>query len=686
MKTIPVARPPPAIKPSDFKCISHNRKFLTCEFKRQNSCRFPTNYKLSMNRLGLLNDCELNDNVSMLSFDSRSETCMFSAGHKNISFLVDSENIVGKTETTIIVNHYDIVRPSAPTSLQVPFVNSTSIQATWDLSIMLLNLDREIEFEFLMISKYGNNTSFKNMTFEKGVPMVHQFNDLHAFTSYELKIRARVVPKSVRNYEDEYWSDGSSVRIRTKACRPYQAPRTAPGTYRFKERSNKLATVEVYWELVPEYLHNGPGFGYDVFAVSESGQRFNASHPVNPNGVATFQNIKANERYTVHLSSYNHEGRSENVSLIPIYPPKVSYDPKIKRILFNDSYHLQWFSGGEPEHLSNYTVMHCIFSATGSCQNSIHIVTLPPNATSYSINSTKPLNFALAANYRSYSSELSWMQCIVPTPSNISRLTFNLTDVTEHSVTLRISLSCTDQSLVERYEVRYWPKMDKSLEKNMTKRPYDLVIKIDDLMKDTEYMVNVTAFDEHGIPHTDSYSVRTSERDILLQLIMFLLFGILAMAIMTTTATRRVKKMMNIKFDIPLGLLGIDEMPMDSSQRIYAGDEIESTVLFSESLENDKLMPLAPFDLDDAVQSVKVKSILKKPDETVHDKHSCLSELLEKQKATVQIVTGTDYVQPLQMLSIKDQAKQDLPGSENRSSGSSGYVDVNLMMKQQMIR
>lgn len=298
------------------------------------------------------------------------------------------------------------------------------------------------------------------------------------------------------------------------------------------------------------------------------------------------------------------------------------------------------------------------------------------------------------------------MQCIVPAPSNISRVTFKLTDVTENSVNLRLFLSCTDQSLVERYEVRYWPKTDQSLEQNMTKRPYDMVVTIDDLMMDTEYVVKVTAYDENGIAHEDSHTVRTSDRDILLQLIVFLLFGILVMAIMTTTATRRVKKMMNIKVDIPLGLLGIDEMPLNSqsehphhvheelnpkvlfselleqddltaltAHHIY--EEINPKVLLSELLEQDDLMPLAPYDPDDEAQSVIVKSILKKPDETVP----------AKQRSSVQIAIANDYVQPSQMkLSKKDQVERDLHSGENRSSGSSGYVDVSLIMKQQMIR
>lgn len=47
-----------------------------------------------------------------------------------------------------------------------------------------------------------------------------------------------------------------------------------------------------------------------------------------------------------------------------------------------------------------------------------------------------------------------------------------------------------------------------------------------------------------------------------MQLALFLLFGMLVMGFITTTATRKVKKIMNIKVEIPSGLLGIYETPI----------------------------------------------------------------------------------------------------------------------------
>lgn len=169
-----------------------------------------------MIRLNRQSTCNLTDDYTTLSFDSDSETCVFSSGHRNISFRIEAENIVGKTESTYPVDHYDNVKPENPNNLQVSSVDVSRVSIVWEMSNMLYNLDRSIEVEFQLITKYDVRTSFMkmNLTDIKDKQMVHQFNDLYAFTSYELKMRARVVPKAVRNFEDEYWSEWSSVEFK----------------------------------------------------------------------------------------------------------------------------------------------------------------------------------------------------------------------------------------------------------------------------------------------------------------------------------------------------------------------------------------------------------------------------------------------------------------------------------------
>ncbi|XP_062551882.1 cytokine receptor-like isoform X2 [Armigeres subalbatus] len=667
MRTFYVGRPPPPIKPSDFKCISHNRQRLVCQFRRQHSCGLFTDYHLSMIRLNSHSTCNLTDDGTTLSFDSNSDTCVFSAGHRNLSFWIVATNIIGKTESMQTVDHFDIVQPEMPGNLHVSSLDVTNVNITWSLSLLLYNLNRSFEIEFRLMSKYDTQQSFKNISSFTSKQMMHQFENLFPFTNYELKMRVRVVPKSLRYFEDEYWSEWSSIQFQTKACRPYAPPRILPGAYSFKERRGHLVTIEVYWELVPEYRQNGPGFGYDIYALSQTGHNLTANSP--NNGVTSFQKARIDEIYSVYFFSYNDEGRSENVSIMQIYPHIAAYQPKIRRMLYNDSYYVQWFSPDNIDLLSNYTIMYCTYSTTGSCHGSIQFDTVPANATTYFLNSSKPLSFALAANFRSYSSELSWPMCTVSPATVVNQITFKFTDVTEHSFTLRMQLSCMDQSLIDRYDVRYWPTQNHDATVNRTYQAYDTIIPIDDLLINTDYEVVITAYDSRGNTFEASNSVRTKNKEVLVQLILFLLFGMLVMAIMTTTATRRMKRIMSIKVEIPVGLLGIDETPFQNNPPVEEFKPFSEQI--SDTVEMEELRPSDP--LDDN-SSGKVKSILKKYDPTN-----------VQAKSAAQFSTSNDYIKPSEMPCMKNLEKS-IPslGGNSYSSGSTGYVDVSLIMKQHL--
>lgn len=725
MRSIYVARPPPAIKPADFKCISYNRKRLVCQFQRDNSCGLYTEYNLSMIRLSSQSVCNLTDNGTMLSFDSSSDTCVFSSGHRTLTFRIEGTNKIGKTESTHLVDHFDIVRPEEPSDLDVSFLDITSVNLTWSMSFLLYNLNRSFEVEFHLITKHGVIQTFVNLSLSKDKKIMHHFEDLYAFTSYELRMRVRVIPKSERNFEEDYWSEWSSIEFQTKPCKPYEAPRILSGAYSFKERRENLVTIEVYWEQIPEHRYNGPGFGYGIYALSQSGQKLSTNG--SNNGVATFQKTKVDEQYTVYLYSYNEEGRSDNTNIIHIYPHEFKYQPKIKRMLYNESYQLQWFPADEMENLSNYTIMYCSYSTTGTCHGSIKFDTLPADATSYFLNMTKPLTFALAANYHTYSSELTWPLCTISPATSISQISFKLTDITEQSFTLRLQLSCMDQSLIDRYDVRYWPTLKRDAMRNQTFRPYDTVIPIENLVIDTEYEVIVTAYDDRGNTFEASSSVRTKDKDILMQLALFLLFGMLVMGFITTTATRKVKKIMNIKVEIPSGLLGIYETPIQLNsfqeesefQPISEGLELEELSngenhqfvkkqnhCFPSNWEQSNQSPSQlPFDgmpvqvntvqekcrpenfinaieMEELSPSeekpfLKVKSILKKPEQICPPNHS------EKPKPTVQIVTGDNYIKPSQMPCMMDPTEVMPPIA--RENSPSGYVDVKLMRNQHRV-
>lgn len=155
---------------------------------------------------------------------------------------------------------------------------------------------------------------------------------------------------------------------------------------------------------------------------------------------------------------------------------------------------------------------------------------------------------------------------------SISQPNFNFTDVTEHSITLRLQLSCVDQSLIERYDVSYLPKLGHGTVTNPTELSFDTVIPIDDLIIDTEYEVILTAYDEKGNIYVAKNLVRTKNKDNLIQRVLLLVLGLVILVIITNKVAKRVKKMINIKVELPSGLLGIDEVPVHIK---FAHEEFE---------------------------------------------------------------------------------------------------------------
>ncbi|XP_055543191.1 uncharacterized protein LOC129728763 isoform X2 [Wyeomyia smithii] len=664
--TIFIGEPPQPIDLADFRCISENREYLVCDWPRNDYCNLHTWYQLVMIRHHMPSSCELVElPAGRIQFDSRSETCSYSATQRSITFELESRNFIGNTTIEYHFDHYDLVRPAAPKFLEISNVTTTSFDVTWSLSTKLLNLDRQLEFQFLLVSEYGvEESAFTNLSFRRDERLSHSLQGLTPYTHYKLSIRLRVVPNQPRPSENDYWSDWSSATIKTKACRPFQAPATLPGAYSLREITGSFATVDVFWLKIPQYLHNGGRFRYDVSAIDKSGTRYLPSSVSNE--TATFHHLKL-DYYRVEITCQNVEGPADGVSVIEIYPPAEDLKPTIKRILLLDDYQLSWYPVPQIDKLLNYTIVYCNFTATGTCRDGVQFATVSASETVFHISSKQVLNFAIAANYRDHSSDLSWQKCVVSGDTGIGQPKFSVTDMTMDSFVIRIDDSCTDRSLVERYEITVSTKVPVTLGRSFFLEPYISVVTIDGLSSATEYRVLVTAFHESGSPQHKKAVVRTAQNGSLWQSILYALGGLVILIAVCIHASRKVKKMMNIKVDIPLGLVGIDDsrtvaIPNDhrekvDSNHIVSEQEVPSVVPAQRKLDENSNLPILA-------------------------QLSATSNNLERLRKTVHTATDNLYISPEQMTPSPVKKPKENQFSAI-STASSGYVDLNQIVKSQ---
>ncbi|KAL1403824.1 hypothetical protein pipiens_005551 [Culex pipiens pipiens] len=375
----------------------------------------------------------------------------------------------------------------------------------------------------MLISKYDtrpiDSTESNSSVFD------YPIQNLNPFTEYKLGVRLRVIPRSVRLLDEEYWSGWSWTFFKTEARKPDVAPRTIPGAFSFKDHKGDRATLEVFWEPMLESQWNGPGFRYNVSAVSDTGQWF---VPVNdsrdlPYEVATFEDITL-DHYRILVSCYNDKGS---------------------------------------------------FQGSNIMEDSIRFVTVPSTNTSFSVSSPTVLNFAVSANYPNHSSDFSWQQCLVSPGADIGSPQFDPCNVTDTSFDIRMTTACSSSSLYELLEVYVLTMNGSNIWNTSLDQPQER-ISVGNLSPDTAYVVKVVAFDESGNPHETSKSVQTAPKFTTMQLTLFFLCGVLLVSALTMGTTRKVNSLRNIHVEMPVALQTLFGIDGEETKMILRSDFTEN--------------------------------------------------------------------------------------------------------------
>lgn len=486
-----LGRPPALFPPHDFVCISEHKRYIHCQFPAEIMCDMDTSFKLSTLTRGGFSECNISSDQKSYHWDSRNGSCAFSMEDLSTSFKLVVRNEIDERTMMFNVTHEDIVRPAKPKFLTAAQVTATTAKVTWHMSE--LNVLRQFKYEFRLISVHGVGNLSRFVTVPKMISS-YLVGDLIPHTNYTLEVRVQVLLEVLRPFDDLYWSERASVTLKTVAHRPITAPEVAQGAYNIKKRKADQMNVSVFWEPIPDHLHNGTGFGYRVTGVSDSGNRF--TKKVNL-PTYTFSNLLIGH-YRIQVSSFNDEGESETYNEMQIFPCIDNRQPQIRAVFKSGGYNVSWFAP-EKANPSSYTLMYCHFTSQGTCHESTQFVTLPAARTFFVTTQDSALNFAVAANYPdNYSSELNWQHCVVaPRTSRLAVPKYHVESITANSMTVRMVGRCEEHSYYSRMQILV-RALDGQLAMNESYDHFVEEIVVGRLKSSTDYEVVVTGFDGFG--------------------------------------------------------------------------------------------------------------------------------------------------------------------------------------------
>ncbi|KAK2186586.1 hypothetical protein NP493_195g05022 [Ridgeia piscesae] len=196
-----------------------------------------------------------------------------------------------------------IVRPRKVQDLMAETTGSTSMRVAWRHPIHLhpswfplvyeLSYKADWPDEDLVVMQVGNDTSV-------------QLTGLWPATNYHLSVRCRPL-------SGQYWSNSTSVRIKTPEDAPSAPPNMLMGSFRTHscrpEREN-CRSVTVFWQPIKPKYSSGVLQGYEVTCRRVHDGNFQEVNVDLLSLSETFTGLDVDQHYVIKVVGYNMVGRS----------------------------------------------------------------------------------------------------------------------------------------------------------------------------------------------------------------------------------------------------------------------------------------------------------------------------------------------------------------------------------------
>ncbi|XP_071454335.1 cytokine receptor isoform X2 [Hetaerina americana] len=466
---------------TNFTCISNNWQSLTCSWVPPHNY-VKTTYTLVYRLAGragrrIQHGCpEKLDERENKCFWNSSTVPHYRQPYEYYFFTINGRNALGNMSAmNSKFHHYAHIIPAKPENLRVLNRTLSSILLKWDVPLPLPvfppGLIQKVEYQHQwMPGDIWQVANTSHLKMQNGSYVYNFTNIEYAYTVYDI----RVYMKSAVATGDGWWSQPANITPCTLPTIPGAAPKTDIGSF---EVAGGLPNrdVYIYWQEIPEYLHNGPNFEYKIIEIHENGIKRHLIPSEMTRTYAKFKGLTFNS-YTFTIVSSNSEGYSMESS--QVYIPSQTDSPgdpaSFTKIAFGDGiYELSWKHPNDQDNIINYTIFWCSNDRDRPYQCAGYLNWTYVSSDTQIINITVPedkiYQFAISANTKSASSGMVWASCTVIHQKAVGKMKNIWTGrLGSTYIELAWKLECSDRiGLVEGYRIHYCPILS----------PYDLSCK-----------------------------------------------------------------------------------------------------------------------------------------------------------------------------------------------------------------
>ncbi|XP_066996548.1 cytokine receptor [Anabrus simplex] len=464
----------------NFTCLSHNWSNLTCRWTKPENY-IKTKYTLHFHLPGragarMTFRCPplKEDHVLKRTLQKNEDVCFWDHStsppyrqpYEFYYFLMSGENQLDAVNfNPIKFHHYSHVIPSPADKLTVIATSTSSIELKWEVPFPMGNFPPGVVHRVEYQASWDDRTTWHIAnTSELGMhnsSYVYNLTGLrYASTIYDIRVYMR---SAVAVGEDK-WSLPASLTVRTDSTIPGAAPLTDVGS--FEVTRGITRDVYVYWQYIPDYLHNGEEFEYKIFVKENNYDRPDIVPSEITKAYAKFRAISHNS-YTFTIVAANVHGYSKDKAIVYV-PSRKEIPPEpisFTKIAFGTRlYELSWKPpSGHGDLIENYTIFWCDnprdrpYQCTGFL-NWTHV----PNdvfVKNITVAEEKIYQFAISANSKYASSGMVWASCTVlhnKDPGTMKSVWINRIGSTFIEVGWK--LECSDRiGIISGFQIHFCP-------------------------------------------------------------------------------------------------------------------------------------------------------------------------------------------------------------------------------------